>query len=306
MGFNLDIIVGLSGRYNQSWDEKMRPQPRNSRLINLREAQTSTQEYHCIITHNITDLLDAKGRIEPKILVLHSTIESRSRKSNVNLSPEEMKSNLARYVRLANIHVVAISKLKGESWGQTDDIVSNCVNPADYLPYEGHIAKGLRVSNFINKRERVLLWDFHQNAFADIPVNIVGHNPEMVNVHPSQNWQNLKEIYQSHRFYIHTAHPELEDGYNLATLEAMAAGLPVLGNNHPTSIITHGVDGFLSDDPKELSHCAKILLNDRNMALKMGEEAQKTVANKFSHNIFKERFLNSIHKARRNNSLSRE
>ena len=61
----------------------------------------------------------------------------------------------------------------------------------------------------------------------------------------------------------------------MATLEAMAAGLPVLGNPHPTSPIEHGVSGFLSDDPAELHASAERLLQDRELAVHMGKEARK-------------------------------
>ena len=48
----------------------------------------------------------------------------------------------------------------------------------------------------------------------------------MPGVEAAKNWDNLKETLQSHRFYIHTADPRYEDGFNMATLEAMAAGIP--------------------------------------------------------------------------------
>ena len=38
----------------------------------------------------------------------------------------------------------------------------------------------------------------------------------------------------------------------MATVEAMAAGMPIIGNRHPDSPVEHGVNGFLSDDPAEL------------------------------------------------------
>ena len=97
---------------------------------------------------------------------------------------------------------------------------------------------------------------------------------------------------------IHTANPELEDGYNMATLEAMAAGLPILSNQHPTSPIEHGVSGFLSDNPAELRKYANMLLEDKILATMMGKEAQKTVIERFSMARFKEAFLQSIETAR--------
>jgi glycosyltransferase involved in cell wall biosynthesis len=121
----------------------------------------------------------------------------------------------------------------------------------------------------------------------------------MPGVEAAKDWRHLKKILQSHRFYIHTADPRYEAGHNMATAEAMAAGLPVLGNRHPTSPVKHGVSGFLSDNPRELQHYARILLEDRQLAEMMGKQARKTVIEQFSAARFRHGFLRSIELARR-------
>ena len=299
LGYNLDIIIGLRGRNRLNWDERIRPVPHNSRLITLSEALQSTINYYCIITHNMTDLLDVKLRPEPKITIIHLPIEARVVEEKSKIEPEKMKQVLHEYMELIGGHAVAVTMSKGKSWDFTEDIVLNSSNPEDYLPYSGHLACGLRIANCIGIRKKCLLWDFHEIAFNTIPVRIVGHNPDMSGVKASESWDNLKEMLQSHRFYIHTADPKYEDGFNMATLEAMAAGMPVLGNRHLTSPVEHGVSGFLSNDPDELRRYAILLLQDRNLAIKMGQEARKTVLERFSMNRFKKSFLNSIETARR-------
>jgi glycosyltransferase involved in cell wall biosynthesis len=298
LGFSLDIIIGLKGRKQLMWDEQTRPVPHNSRLITLSEALESPTNYYCIITHNITDLLDIKHRNEPKINVLHISIETRALEEKSNIAPEKMKGILHEYLELIGGHAVAVTKSKGESWGFTEDVVNNSSNPEEYFPYSGHLAYGLRIANSIERRKKYLLWDFQEIAFRGIPVHIVGHNPGMPGVEASKNWNDLKEILQSHRFYVHTADPRYEDGFNMASLEAMAAGMPVLGNRHPTSPIEHGKSGFLSDDPYELQKYARLLLEDRDLAIRMGREAQQIVSERFSKARFKESFLKSIETAR--------
>jgi glycosyltransferase involved in cell wall biosynthesis len=156
---------------------------------------------------------------------------------------------------------------------------------------------GLRVANHIARRPNTLLWSFHQESFRGLPVTIVGRNPEWEGVEPAKNWADLKETFARHRFYIHTADPKFEDGFNMAMLEAMAAGMPVLGNRHPTSPIEHGVSGFLSDDPTELRAFAQRLLADRDLAGQMGAAAQKLVSQKFSSRHFQKSFSQAIERA---------
>jgi glycosyltransferase involved in cell wall biosynthesis len=299
LGYDLDIIVGLQGRYKPTWDEQIRPVPPNSRLITLQEAQQSKTSYYCIITHNTTDLLDIKHRPEPRLMVIHSTLEGRALEEKSDVAPQTMKETLHKYLKLVGGHAVAVSMLKGKLWGLTEDIVPLGVNADDYLPYSGQISSGLRICDFIESQKTILLWDFYEKAFDGIPVRLLGHNPNMRGVRAANNWEHLKRTLQSHRFYIHTANPELEDGYNMASLEAMAAGLPILSNRHPTSPVEHGVSGFLSDNPAELRKYAHMLLEDRILATMMGKEARKTAIERFSMTGFKEAFLRSIETARR-------
>ena len=56
-------------------------------------------------------------------------------------------------------HAMAISNLKGRSWGMTGDIVRNAVDPRDYLRYDGSEAAGLRMASEIGKRKHILLWE---------------------------------------------------------------------------------------------------------------------------------------------------
>jgi hypothetical protein len=300
LGFNLDIVIGLKGRYTSGWDEQMRPVPKNSRLISLPEAIESKTEYYCIITHNTTDLLDVKSRDEPKIIVLHSSLEGRVQEEQQQSSAdsEKLKSILHKYIAATGTHAVATSMFKGESWGLTEDIVFFGIDAEEYLPHTGEEACGLRVCNFIDSRRKILMWDLHEQAFAGLPVRLVGHNPTLPGVSAAANWEELKKITKSHRFYIHTADPRYESGFNMASVEAMAGGMPVLGNKHPTSPIKHGASGFLSDNPEELRMFARILLADKELANLMGRQARKTAIEHFSISRFTWAFNLSIEKAR--------
>ena len=80
----------------------------------------------------------------------------------------------------------------------------------------------------------------------------------------------------------------------MATLEAMAAGLPVLGNRHPSSPVEHGVSGFLSDDPAELRGYALRLLADRALAARLGAAAREAVSRQFSGARFAREFGRSL------------
>jgi hypothetical protein len=293
----LDIIVDLRGRHTAGWDENMRPIPAGARLASWDDVLQKRESYRCIVAHNLTDLLDARALSGPRILMLHETIEGAAREQSLSVPLHEFREAVTQFVRLTHTRAVAVSELKGKSWRCANDIVPNSADSEDYHPWSGELAKGLRVANHVALRPYTLLWNFHMKTFEGLPVTLVGRNPGWEGVQPAKNWADLKEIFRRHRFYIHTADPRLEDGYNMAMLEAMAAGLPVLGNRHPTSPVEHGVSGFLSDDPLELRGYAQRLLADRELAGRMGLAASKLVAGRFSGAQFREKFNCSIEKA---------
>jgi len=299
MGFELDIVVGLPGRLVTTWDQRMRPVPTGARLLTLDEALSGRTPYAAAILHSVTDLLDAKALECPKVVVLHGTLEGRVADQEGASDASQLGATLKQFLSLTAVRAVAVSALKARSWGVADEIVPFGVDPEAYLPFRGERASGIRVSNLFNQRRNILLVDLHQRAFSGLPMTLVGHNPDIPGAQPADDWAHLKELLCSHRFYVHTADPLLEDGYNMASLEAMASGLPVLGNVHPSSPIVHGKSGFLSNDPVQLRGYAQRLLDEPELAARLGAEAKRVVSARFHVKAFRAGFRSAIANAQK-------
>jgi len=299
IGYELDIVVGLPGRVVSTWDEQMRPIPSGARLISLEEALAARAPYAVAVVHSVTDLLDIKLLDCPKIIVLHGTLEGRIFDREAAEDAPQLAATLKQFLGLTSVRAVAVSSLKARSWGVADEILPFGVEPEAYLAHTGELARGIRISNQFNRRRDILLADLHEGAFSGLPMTLVGHNPDIAGSGPAQNWMHLKQQLSSHRFYVHTADPKLEDGYNMASLEAMASGLPVLGNVHPSSPIVHGKSGFVSDDPAELRRYAEQLLSDPELAARLGAEARRVVSSRFHVRAFRAGFRQAIANAQK-------
>jgi glycosyltransferase involved in cell wall biosynthesis len=305
LGDAIDIVDGMPGRYCPAWDTRVRPIPERATLVKLdevlaRQQKRDARPYDCIVGHSVTDLMDLKEARGPRILVLHVTLEGRARNEGSAEVPAGYAQMVRQYLDMVGAPAMAVSTLKAQSWGIDAPVVPFAVDIDGYLAHKGSLASGIRVANQVSSRKDYLAWGFHQLAFRNIPVRLIGHNPDMPGVTPAESWDDLKSLLSEHRFFVHTAHPELEDGYNMATVEAMAAGLPVLGNVHPSSPIEHGISGFLSDDPQELADYARRLLAEPALAHGMGQAARETARARFSVPSFVEGFREVARAAERN------
>lgn len=80
-----------------------------------------------------------------------------------------------------------------------------------------------------------------------------------------------------------------DEHFGIVPLEAMAAYKPVIACNSggPVETIRHRLTGYLCDPtPLEFSRAMARLINDPQMAERMGLEARECVAGSFSTNIF--------------------
>lgn len=296
--YAIDVVVGLPGRVSASWDTRARPLPANGRLVSLEDAGAAGN-YDCVIVHNPADLLAARRVDAPRLFVVHNTLEGRLVEEGSGAhAPGDIRAAFLALLARTAAHAVAISPLKAASWCLSEGDLYPGIDVEAFGPHLGTLPRGLRVVNQARFRSRILRWDLHAAALAGLPVTIVGYNPGIRDAGPARSFQHLKDLYRVHRVYVHTADPELEDGYNLAMLEAMASGLPVLGNIHPSSPIEHGVSGYLADDPAALAEHARELLADPARAAAMGRAARETVRARFPVDRFVQRFVSAVETAR--------
>jgi spore maturation protein CgeB len=281
----------------------MRPLPGNASVVHLddvlRDAADGRLRFDCVINHNITDLLDTKEIDAPKLLVLHETLEGRMAQQDAEFDARDMRATLNTYLASVGGHAIAISRMKARSWGVTHVIVQNAADPEAYPPYTGVLSCGLRVANHVTSKRVFLAWDFHSQALDGLPMKLVGHNPDLPGVEAAKDWEALKRDFASHRFYVHTADARYEDGFNMATLEAMAAGMPILTNKHPTTLVEHGKNGYVCERPDQMRAYAEQLLSDRELAQRLGQRSRELVEQNFSPIRFKVEFTRAIAEAKK-------
>lgn len=283
----LHVVDGLPGRYVRRWDERIRPIPENVRLVTLEQACCDPRGYDAIIAHNVSDLMSVRPLSAPKVLVIHVSLTARLSEERAEFSAEEMRDQLVAYLDLIGGSVVAVSATKRDSYGLDCPVIRPAA-PADwYHGYRGDVAAGLRVANQVAQRRDRLAWSTHERVVSGVEWELVGHNPDPAFAsRPAASWTELREFYRSRRFLVHTAKRGHEDGYNLAVIEAMCTGMPVVSTQLDLSPVVDGTNGFISDDPEYLHRAARRLIDDPDLARRLGESARRTIQTGFSVSSF--------------------
>ena len=287
----LTIIDEMTGRYTEKWDERIRRIPENAKLVTMAEAIKNKWSYDVFIGHNLTDINDSKPFKLPTVLIIHSTLDGLLATQSATYGRDEIHKILQAYVNLTNVQPVSVSTLKARSWGIADcPIIPFYIDGEVFSGYTGEIAAGLRVANQLVEKGPILEIDFFGALVEGRNIHLVGHNP-LLGVKSAASQSALIEAYQSHRYYIHTAAAGMEDGYNTASLEAMAVGMPIICNNHSSAPVEDGVHGFKSDDIDYLRSKIQLLEEDPELARRLGENGRRYVLEHHSLEIFKARWL---------------
>ncbi len=102
-------------------------------------------------------------------------------------------------------------------------------------------------------------------------------------------WNDVPNYYHLANVFTTASHTETQ---GLTVVEAMAASLAVVALNDESfnTVIVDGLDGFLFNDRKQYRQAMLKLMSDRNLLLKMSEQALVSSA-KYSSKYYAERVL---------------
>jgi len=227
----------------------------------------------------------------PKILIFHNKLSTEIALGGNTISKEDYLKQVKLLIEQSKpIKLLFISQTKKMDWGLEGHVITPGIDPNEFENYQGHWPKVLRVGNFLKERDIMMGFSLQEEILKGISSTILGLNPTLPNARFSRSFEDLKKNYSRHRLYLNTTVEDYEDGYNLATLEAMATGMPIVSIANRTSPIIDGVNGYISDNIEYLRERIRMLLMDKGLAKRIGKEARNTVVEKFGIKEFLEKW----------------
>ena len=153
----------------------------------------------------------------------------------------------------------------------------------------------LSVVNYFPDRDWCCGFNLWKQLAKDLPTLVKGKSANNAFSRPAENKEDLRTYYQGASLFLNTS---LHSPIPTVMLEAMACGCPVVSTETCMipEVVEHGVNGFMSNDPEELrTYCIK-LLQDKDLATKMGKAARKTIEEKYSLSQFINNWNNLFYK----------
>lgn len=183
---------------------------------------------------------------------------------------------------------VFISEFSRRAWGWEDNeaevvhhgIDTEVFSPNKWVDKKQHL---LSVVNDWKNRDWCCGYKLWQNSTKDLPVVVVGATPGLSE--PAKSVHDLVLSYREAQVFVNTS---LISPIPTALMESMACGCAVISTNTcmVPDVVSHGVNGMLAASAEELrSHC-RTLLGDPELCKRLGDEARKTIVERFSQEKF--------------------
>ena len=124
------------------------------------------------------------------------------------------------------------------------------------------------------------LWQY---IVKDLPVSVYGDNPGLSRVTTSV--EELVDIHNKASIFLNTS---LVSPVPMSLMEAMSSGMAPISTATCMipEIIEHGKNGLISNDPEELRRFCIQLLNEPEYARELGDNARKTIEERYSLSAF--------------------
>jgi glycosyltransferase involved in cell wall biosynthesis len=177
------------------------------------------------------------------------------------------------------VHCTAFNRLMWHNGATPTRVIDHGVL-APQVRYSGELARGLVVINDLGKRGRRLGADIFEEVRKQVPLDLVGMGSKALGGLGEVLHSDLPAFAARYRFLFN---PIRYTSMGLAVIEAMMTGMPVAGmaTTEMSTVIRDGVNGFLDTEVSRLVVNMKRLLDDRNLAIRLGAEGEKTARQRF-------------------------
>ncbi|CAM3793956.1 Glycosyl transferase family 1 domain-containing protein [Bordetella sputigena] len=190
-----------------------------------------------------------------------------------------------RHERGILVHVTHYNRAAWNNGTVRTAVIEHGVPAPRIDPQAGSVARGITVINHLRRRGRRMGADLFEQAREQVPLDLIGmDSPSMGGLGEIPNMEVGAFVSRYRFFYSPIRYTSL----GLALIEAMMAGLPVVGfaATELARVIVNGRNGYIDTDPEQLIDVMKALIDEPRLAADWGAEARKTALERYGMDRF--------------------
>lgn len=215
---------------------------------------------------------------------------------SIGQSTPSIEEELTRY-KTVGLKIVRYSPLEERlpKYAGADAIIRFAKDENEFHNWTGERLQVINVAQSLKKRGQHLGFTVLEKVFSGFQGKVFGtDNEDLGNLYGgAPSYEELKATMRESRvfFYFGT----IPAPYTLSFIEAMMTGIPVVAvgrglrhmspydweNYEVPDIISNGVNGYVSDNIDELRNYVKMLLEDGELAKRVGDAGRKTAIELF-------------------------
>ena len=178
------------------------------------------------------------------------------------------------------VHVTHYNRLMWDNGRTPTAVIEHSVAIDPAAVYRGDVPRGITVLNGMQKRPRITGLDLFLRTRETVPLDVAGMETEEFGGLGDVPYRDLHRIVAGYRFLFS---PIRYTSLPLAVIEAMTIGMPVvaLATTELPTVIEDGVSGYVSCDPEVLIDRMRGLLEDPELARRMGENGRRVAQERF-------------------------
>lgn len=258
--------------------------PYGKNVKDIPVADVKSSQFDCVLFQNLKNWLEDKDDILsseqtrlPRIYLEHRPpLED----------PSEQVHPVANEHNMLLVHVTPFNALMWDSGSVATRVIDHGVFLMNEAKATYELGRGLTAVDNILTRGRHVGADIFRAACDDgVPLDLIGMNSEDAGGLGVIQEPKLTTFMSRYRFFFS---PSRYTSLNLAVIEAMLVGLPIvaLATTELATVIDDGVSGFVETDPEKLFERMHALLEDEELARKLGTAAREYALERFSMERF--------------------
>lgn len=276
------------------WDATTRPRPDNVTFVDRSEIEWALSESDVWLSHLITpDLVDLLryarrlGRPERIVQVMHGRadrtdhIQSSGKRAMYDVAKRAIQLPLSILPNVVPIEYVYITPFVANSWRMDGHVIEPGAPTGEITPASSRDGPPLVVGNDLDRGHFAI--DMVRHLQQSRNVRVCGANDAVESTF--MPWTELVQTYQSACCYLNLLRPP-ENAFNLATLEAMAGGCPIVTLPHPNSPFTHEETALVCETPAEFETAIDRLAEDRALRERLSEASRELATTRFDMDRF--------------------